>query len=528
MPRVGKLLPAFVSHAWLGYGVAAGGVIGMTAVIHLVPGAVRIANVSMLYLLVVIGTALGYGSGPAVLAAFLAFLAFDFFFVNPTLTFTVHDPAEWIALLMFLVTAGVTGQMTALLRDRAEEARRRERETAALAAASWAVAAQVDRDHALAEVLRHVAGVIPVGAVGIILPGPAGALEVAAWDGGSENPPEAFPDATRGAIRSALEQGRAIGWNEGPRQGEKALSPARPAAAYLPLTAENRVLGVLLLQLRTHSPVSPQERRVVQSLANQAAVVVERDRLARLELRAQALAEADRLKTALLSMVSHDFRSPLTGIIASVSSLLQDGQPLAPATQRELLEGVEHEAERLNHIVGNILALSRLEADAWRPQCEEITPGELVGAALSSFSREAGQRVVVEIAPDLETLEVDPVQIVQVLHNLVENALKYSPAGSPVALASRREGGGLVFEVLDRGPGLPPGEETQVFQPFYRAPQYRESVKPGLGIGLAICRGLAQAHRGELSAGNREGGGAVFRLRLPLGPVGKTEAGERP
>jgi two-component system, OmpR family, sensor histidine kinase KdpD len=284
---------------------------------------------------------------------------------------------------------------------------------------------------------------------------------------------------------------------------------------------------VLYLSLGEERVLSPEERRVVESLANHAAVVLERDRLTRAATRSQVLAEADRLKTALLSMVSHDFRSPLATIKTSVTGLLQEGTPWDAATQRELLQNINQATDRLNRMVGNILALSRLEADAWRPQREITALEEIVGAVLDPFSPEQNRRVAVSLDPDLTEIWVDPVQIVQVLHNLVDNALKYSPADSTVELrafqtaecAGRGSADGpppaWVLEVLDRGPGIPRGDEERIFDRFYRAPGLRESAVPGVGIGLAVCRGLVQAHGGQLTAANREGGGAVFRVTLP-------------
>ena len=350
-----------------GYGMTVVGVALTTGVIHAIPGADYITNISLLYLLVVIAAAYRFGSGPAVLASLLGVLSFNWFFVEPRSTLRVNDPAEWLALAVFLVTAMVISHLTATLR-------------------------------------RH----------------------------------------------------------------------------------------------------------------------------ARAEAQARALAEADRLKTALLSMVSHDFRSPLTSIKTSVTGLLQDGVPWDAATQRELLLGIDQETDRLNRMVGNILALSRLESGTWRPQCESVPLAEVVGAALDGFDAEDNKRIAVALDPVLHEVWLDSVQIVQVLHNLLENALKYSPDGSPVELLATQmamqKGYFLVITVADRGVGLPVGEESQIFEQFYRAPRWRESASPGAGIGLAICRGLIEAHSGQLTASNRSGGGAVFRIILPLHPSESTKS----
>lgn len=498
-----------------GYGAAAAGVALMTGLIHVIPGAMRIANISMLYLLVVIGAALSFGSGPAILASLLAFLAFDFFFVQPHHTLTVRDPAEWLALLMFLLTAATTGHLTAMARRQAREARQREREAAALAEASWAVASQVDRGRSLAEVLRRLADVVELAAAAIVTPeGPSRLAVVARWEGASESLPAFDGGAAAAATRGVLERGASIGWEDkSPWAGSD--GPERAGAVYLPLTVEGRVLGVLYLRLAGSGRVPVEARRAVGSLAHHAAVVLERERLAGAETQARVLEEADRLKTALLSMVSHDFRSPLASIKASASALLQDGSPMEASTQRELLAGIDQEADRLNRMVGNILSLSRLEADAWRPQCEATDPAELIGTALGSFSAEQNRRIRVELESSLAEVCLDPVQMAQVLHNLVDNALKYSPTDQPVTVVARREGPSAIVEVLDRGPGLPEGADERIFERFYRAPDFRESSVPGVGIGLAVCRGLVEAHGGQLSVHARPGGGTVFRVALP-------------
>lgn len=497
-----------------GFAAAALGVGAVTALIHVAPGAERIPNVSMLYLFVVIGTALRFGSGSAILTSVLAFLAFDWFFIRPFRTLTVHDPSEWLALLMFLFTAATVGHLTATAQAQAAEARRRERETRALAEAGWAVASQVDRERALAEVLRQLAEVLPVRLAAIVLPDSEENFRWVVCYPNADGAPTTAVE--RQAFRFALAERRPLNWGGDSRHWEKALAGFSPAASCLPLTAENRVLGLLYLVRAAEREPTWQERRLVESLAGQASIVLERDRLTRAETQARALEEADRLKTALLSMISHDFRSPLTAIKASVTGLLQRVRSWNPETGREMLQAIDVETDRLDRMVGNILALSRLEADAWRPQLEATPPTEWVGLALGGLGAEANRRIDLEVGPDLSEVEIDPVQMAQVLRNLIDNALKYSPEATRVEVRARAEGDRLVLEVCDRGMGLPPGAEERIFEPFYRAPHLEESAVPGVGIGLTICRGLVEAHHGELTAFNREGGGAVFRLSLPL------------
>jgi len=282
----------------------------------------------------------------------------------------------------------------------------------------------------------------------------------------------------------------------------------------LPLGAEER-LGYLVLRLPTGRELSVAERRAVNSLALHAGVVLERDRLMRIEAQTQALHEADRLKTALLSMISHDFRSPLAAIKASAGSLLAPGEPVDGDTHRELLTGIIAAVDRLNRMVENVLALSRLEAGAWRPLVEPALVEEVVASALEPLDAEANARVEVSLESGLGEVNLDAVQMAQVLYNLVENALRYSPPGTPVEVRAWLGYGCFVFEVADRGPGLPPRWEEHLFQPFWRGPGLGESARAGVGLGLALCRGLVEAHGGKITARRRQGGGSVFRVELP-------------
>jgi two-component system sensor histidine kinase KdpD len=233
--------------------------------------------------------------------------------------------------------------------------------------------------------------------------------------------------------------------------------------------------------------------------------------------RTQALKEADKLKTALLSMVSHDFRSPLTGIKAAVSALLQESpQELDSAEAKQLLQGIEQEADRINRMVGNILNLSRLEADAWKPELESSSLAEIIGSALASFSADDNKRITVRLPRDLAEVTVDPVQIEQVIKNLVENALKYSDKESLVEIAVSTLDQEVVLSVLDRGIGVSPEDASRIFDRFYRNPRLKETATPGVGIGLAICKALVEAHGGSLTMTQRVGGGSVFEVKLPI------------
>jgi len=494
----------------------------MTGIISLTHADRAMIMIPMLYLIVVTAAAFLLGSLPAVVASMVAFLAFDWFFVEPRYQFTVQDPAEWLALCMFLLTAILTGQLTALLRARAEEAQRGKQETSALADASWAIASQLDRDHAINKVVSLLAQVVNPDYVSVLLPDDENTNRtVTEYVDPSHKEQVALSSES---VNFVLTKAASIGWDEITTRGPQNHGPR---IIFLPIRLETLVLGVLYIQLKPGATMSESQKQVVMSIVNHAAVIIQRDKLMKAEAMAHALAEADKLKTALLSMVSHDFRSPLTSIKASVSSLLEEDEtPMDQHTQHALLEAVMEETDRLNKMVGNILALSRLEAGAWSPRKETVEVAELIGSALDSFDEAENKRIEVDISPNVHEMIVDSVQMVQVVRNLLENALKYSPPETTIELKVSDKNDGVVIEVMDRGRGLPKGYEQQIFKPFYRAPGLVESSTPGVGMGLALCRGLVDVNGGRITADNRDGGGAVFRVTLPHGNevTRKTEA----
>ncbi len=446
------------------------------------------ANLPMFYLLVVMLTALFWGRGPAIWASMFSFLSINWFFITPRFTLIVKESSEWLTLCMFLFTAGLTGQLTALLKARALEARQHQREMTVLSEATWAVASQLDTRSALVEVVKQVAKVVDLERAAII-----------AIENGSRRIVASYPDENVDeSSRHDPDQWCADGGTS------------------LAIEMNQRRLGTVFIKLGESKSVSPEQQQIVDTLVNHSAIILQRDGLMKTEAHAVALVDANRLKTALLSMVSHDFRSPLTSIKACVSTLLGEGPPLEAETQRELYQAIEQETDRLNLLVGNILDLSRLEADAWRPNFELTPVTELIGMVLASFGPDANRRILVNLDRNLADIMVDSAQMTQVLRNLLENALKYSPSESKVEITTKSEEQKAVIEILDRGRGLSATEKDQIFEPFIRGAGLEESSIPGLGIGLAVCKGLVEAHYGTLTAENRTDGGAIFIIKLPL------------
>lgn len=290
-----------------------------------------------------------------------------------------------------------------------------------------------------------------------------------------------------------------------------------------PQQDENKVTlqtgqGAIYLKLAQGQKLDESKRTVLDALLNHAAVILQREELSRKQSKLEAIAEADTLKTALLSMVTHDFRSPLTGIKAAVSVLQEESTTLRPVESNEmklLLQGIEQETDRLNRMIGNILDMSKLEAGAWRPLAELSDLNEIVGASLSGFSEEENKRIELDIAPELQEVMLDPVQIEQVIKNLVENALKYSPPESKVTIRIKQLEKSTHIEVSDRGQGIKSDAKPKIFDRFFRAEGLSESTIPGVGVGLAICKALVEAHNGKIEALDNPEGGTIMRVTLP-------------
>lgn len=437
----------------------------------------RLVNVSLLYLLVVVLCGSYLGRIPALVSSICGFIAFNLCLVEPI---QLDASSECIALAVFLITALVIGQLTALLKTRAEEAELRRQEMEILAEASWAVASEPERAKALSKVMELISNIEPVESATLKLNG------------------DQMPDTI------VLSRGSET---DGNRTGPLLLQT-------FPILLEETRLGSVILTLRPERTLQYEENRLVESLVNHIAALLERDRLLKAESKASALIEADSLKTALLAMVSHDFRSPLTTIKASVSALLDGETPWDPEMKKNLLEAADLETDRLNKLVGNILNLSKLEGGAWKPRREPTSVSEILSSVLSSFTDQENERIKLKLDEEHKDIFVDPVQIEQVLHNLLENALKYSPSNKPVEVELESLDTQIQFKILDRGDGLPKGEEMRIFEKFYRAEPLVESNIPGLGIGLAVCKGLVEANGGQLTAYQREGGGAVFQMNL--------------
>lgn len=520
-PRIRRLIHS----RWAAYIASLASVMLVTLVIGLVLKRIHIANISMLYLIAVLVIAVAYGSGPAVVAAVAAFLAFDFFFVEPTYTLTVSDPEEWVALLLFLLTAIVTGQLAAGQRRRAREAQEREREAAFLYDIVRLLS-EPDVGRALDAVAERVRQELHAVAVAIVITDGDHYPAVRATAG--------EPDALRFVEAVAAASGRPL-MKGGPPLGPRHRGPGRwvgvvlpwlPGAArstigdrlYLaPITVHGQHLGTIALVRASDAPrFTATDERLLSAVATQLGIALERARLRREAAEAEALRRADELKSALLRAVSHELRTPLATISAAADSLLQEDVAWSPADRIAFIRDIANEARRLSRLVDNLLDLSRIEGGYLRPQKAWHDLSGLIEEVLERLKPiTADHPITVEIPEDLPPVLLDYVEIAQVLTNLIENATKYTPPGTEITVRVSRTDHEVQVEVADRGPGLPPEVLGRVFEPFYRVE--RQGPRPrGTGLGLAVAKGLVEAHGGRIWAENRPDGGARFIFTLPL------------
>jgi two-component system sensor histidine kinase KdpD len=503
---------------WRGYAGSVPVVAVCTAAAAIMYRHFSLSNLAMVYLLGVVVTAVGFGRGPAVLAAFLSVGLFDFAFVPPRYTLAVSDTQYTVTLLVMLVVAIVTGTLAARMREQTETARQRAARSAALYQLSRELSGRRGVRDLLETAVARVAEVFE-SRVTALLPGEAGRVDAVAGDltlfGQG--------DHERGVAQWAFDHAQPAGLG----------TPTLPGAAalHLPLVGTMEAVGILALRPADPRRLRDPERlQLLRTFANQIALAVERARLAEQAERTRVEMETERTRSAMLSSVSHDLRTPLAAILGAATSLRDDAGEISADARRELADTIAEEAAHLNRLAGNLLDVTRLEAGVLPVHRDWHSLQEIVGVVLGRLEpRLAGRPVQLDIPADLPLLSLDDVLFSQLVSNLIENAIRYTPPGSAIDVLARLEDGQLRFEVADRGPGIPPGEEERIFDKFHRGPGRADRL--GAGLGLTICRGIAVAHGGRIVAENRPGGGARFRVLLPVdadAPTVERESLEEP
>jgi two-component system sensor histidine kinase KdpD len=481
-----------------------------------------LANIVMLFLLAVVGVAVRFGRGPAVLAAFLNVAAFDFFFVAPQMSFNVSDVQYLFTFAVMLVVGLVVGQLTAGLRFQADVAKHREGRSRALFEVARDLSQVLLREQVIEVAEKTIAQAFRAQARVFALD-PQERLQLHPHAGDASDASAGGAHAANGS--SGLDLGTAqwsLDHNEAAGLGTDTL--AGSGWLYLPLKTPMRARGVLAVRpTQPRLLLVPEQRQQLETFAALLAVALERVHYVDVAQTATVQMESERLRNSLLSALSHDLRTPLAAIYGTSDLLVAETQGL-PAAPRELAMSIATGARRMHAMVGNLLDMARLQSGTVQLNLQWQPIEEVVGSALQAISPAlAGHHVVTDVANGLPLVQFDAVLIERVLCNLLENAAKYTPKGSTVTLSARLQGDDLVVAVADDGPGLPTGREEALFEKFARGE--RESATPGVGLGLAICRAIIDAHHGRIwvEPGNENvvGGGAQrgarFLFTLPLG-----------
>ena len=472
----------------------------------LVERVIGLQSILLVFLMAILVSAIAWGLLPSLFACVLSVLSFNFFMIPPLYTFTIADTENAVALLVFFLVAVIVSNLTAATRSQIIIARARAHTTAALYAFSRKLAGIGAVDELLRATAEQVSSMLAVRTILLMPPAKDTKLAIA----GGYPPEDRLSDGDMAAARWS--------WEHNEPAGRGAAAFPESGRLFLPLRTESGRIGVIGVdRVNGSEPLTAEERRLLDALADQAAVAIERISLAGVLAEARLVAKTEQLRAALLTSISHDLRTPLASIVGIASSLRMFSETYDAAQREELLATLQGEAARLDRFVRNLLDMTRLESGAVEAKRELVDVGEIAGVALARAGDVlAGHQVEVEIAPDLPMLRLDAVLFEQALFNLLDNAAKYAPPGSRIELRVRHEAESVAIEVLDEGPGFPPDDLERVFDKFYRV-QAQDSRRAGTGLGLAICRGFVEVQGGRVSAANRaDRRGAVLNIRLPV------------
>ena len=465
-----------------------------------------VGSIAMFFLVPVLLIAISFGLRPALATAFLSVMAYNFFFLPPLYTFTITDPNNWLSFAVLLLVAVTAANLAARMRAQADIAAARAALAGELYQFTGKLAASARLDDILWAAAFQIASMLRMNVV-ILLPDPkTKRLEIRVG-----YPPEDELDAQDLAAAMWC-------WEKGAPAGRNAETLPGARRLFLPMRTGQGLVGVAgLLWPEGRGFLSPDERRLLDSLLDQTALAIERSLLAVQVDEAQVRAEADKLRVAMLGSLSHDLRTPLASILGASTSLLS-GKDLYDAQQTaELLSTIREEAERLDRFVGNLLDMSRLEAGALGVKAEAVQPRELVQAAIKRLSRRlSAYRVVLDLDDDLPLVSADPLLAEQALVNILDNAAKYSPVGSKIRVRSMTEPTRVMLMIEDEGPGIPADDLPHIFDKFYRA-KAADRRAAGTGLGLAVARGFVEAFGGTLDAANRiDRSGALLTITFPV------------
>jgi len=499
---------------WNGYALAAAGVALASTLAYGVSFFLPLPNVSLILMTAVILIAIYCGRGPSIFASVLSFFAYNIFFTKPYYNFSGFRRDDLLTIVFFLLVSVIVGNLAARLKFQIEAMRVSAQRTANLYEFSRKIAAAAALEDVLWAAVHHVASTLQCSSL-VLLPQKDGRLHIAAG-----YPPEdqlALKDW--GAAEWAWEHASAAGWK----------SDTLPAAdwLFLPMRTRRGMMGLLGVSFKERQrPLAPDQWRLLEALVDQVAVAVERTNLASDIEDARLLTETEQLRSALLSSVSHDLRTPLVSILGSATSLASV-DALSEASRKELVTTILDESERLNRFVQNLLDMTRLGYGALHPRRDWCDIREIAGRAMKQFSKKLEAReVTLDIPAVLPFVNVDPVLMEQVLANIIDNALKYTETGGKISVVGLRKESELILRISDNGLGIPAEARNAVFDIFYRV-RAKDAQIAGTGLGLSICRGIVEAHGGRIVAKDGpKAKGTTIEITLPLTEAPTVPAGD--
>ncbi|MET0719726.1 MAG: DUF4118 domain-containing protein, partial [Tardiphaga sp.] len=466
-----------------------------------------IENVDLVFLTAVVGVAVRFGLWPSLLASVAASLCYNFFFLPPVHTFTITEPTNIAAFFFFMLIALLVSNLAARVRTQAVSAFGRVRTTESLYAFSRKLAGTAALDDVLWATAYQIALMLRVRVV-LLLP-EQGVITVKA----GYPPEDELDSADLAAANWAWSNDRPAGRGSDTLPGAKRL--------FLPMRTGRGAIGVIGIDDdRTGPLLTPDQRRLLDALVDQSALAIERVQLVEDMDRAQRSIESDRLRAALLTSISHDLKTPLASVLGAATTMRDLLPKLGEAEKADLLTTIIDESERLNRFIANLLDMTKLEAGAIVPNASLQDLGEIVGSALRRAGKILARHPVsLELAPDLPMLQLDAVLFEQVLFNLLDNAAKYAPVDTAIAINALRDKESVRLQIIDEGAGIPPDDVENIFDKFFRA-QKGDHVRAGTGLGLAISRGFIEAMHGSIEAANRtDRSGAILTIRLPIPPA---------